>query len=247
MKLYVRGKPWIVTVDDAFLFLTSQNNLRFLKYNTRDNSIWAPLVEKGVAKIKGNYYQLNAGMMTNAISLLTGVPVFNMNFKRLKTLTVWEMLVKAYELKFPVMFGTAGIDDDNTNICGISENHSYTVLSSFPMYNEQGNLTHLMHMIRNPRAKTGYFDKWNSNDKYSWTPHYVQQIPLGVDPFTADQFGIFFIEHHRLVKCFDDVVVAHDRRYQGYVKRWYDVEGDDGAMKEIHLQLPEDLNDTFYL
>ena len=109
-----------------------------------------------------------------------------MNFKKLPTLTVWEMLVKAYELKFPVLFGTAGMDDDNTNICGISENHSYTVLASFPLHNEKGERMHLLHMVRDPRAKTGYFDKWNSQDKYSWSDHYVKQVPFGIDPFTAD-------------------------------------------------------------
>lgn len=56
LKLYIRGKPWIVTVDDTFLFHTDQNNLRFAKFDPSHNTLWGPILEKAVAKAKGNYY-----------------------------------------------------------------------------------------------------------------------------------------------------------------------------------------------
>lgn len=76
VRLYVRGKPWLITVDDHFLFHVKLNNLRFATYNVMDGSLWAPILEKAIAKVKGNYYQLIAGIDGNALRTLTGAPVF---------------------------------------------------------------------------------------------------------------------------------------------------------------------------
>ena len=33
IKLYIRGKPWLVEIDDEMLFMKGEDNLRFIKYD----------------------------------------------------------------------------------------------------------------------------------------------------------------------------------------------------------------------
>jgi hypothetical protein len=90
VRLYVRGKPWLITVDDRFLFHTKLDNLRFASYNVMDGSLWAPILEKAIAKVKGNYYQLVAGIDSNALRTLTGAPVFSYNLRNSTADFIWD-------------------------------------------------------------------------------------------------------------------------------------------------------------
>lgn len=84
VKFYIRGKPWIVTVDDEVLLTATQKKMGRVRswqhlyaHIGDDNSIWGAILEKSWAKIKGSYktsYQ--GGFMTNGIRALTGSPVF---------------------------------------------------------------------------------------------------------------------------------------------------------------------------
>ena len=75
IRLFIRGKPWIVTVDDYMLF-DSNDNLVFAKQSYNGKSIWGALLEKAWAKVKGNYINTNYGYTINGIRTLTGVPTF---------------------------------------------------------------------------------------------------------------------------------------------------------------------------
>mmetsp|Transcript_18430 Transcript_18430/g.31522 ORF Transcript_18430/g.31522 Transcript_18430/m.31522 type:complete len:87 (+) Transcript_18430:628-888(+) len=55
LKLFIRGRQQIVVVDDEFLFITSEDNLRFAKFLPESNSLWVPILEKAMAKVKGTY------------------------------------------------------------------------------------------------------------------------------------------------------------------------------------------------
>lgn len=74
LKMYVRGKPWIVTVDDEFMFYDGKPNFA----STGDkNALWGPIMEKAFAKIKGSYAAANGGYTATGIRALTGVPTFD--------------------------------------------------------------------------------------------------------------------------------------------------------------------------
>lgn len=55
-RFYIRGKPWIVTVDDYFLFHSNgtQREAAFNKIG-KNNQFWAMLLEKAWAKVRGTY------------------------------------------------------------------------------------------------------------------------------------------------------------------------------------------------
>jgi hypothetical protein len=58
MRLFVKGKPSVVTIDDQLPFYYS--NLAFAKRSS-DGDFWAALLEKGFAKLHGNYESIGGG------------------------------------------------------------------------------------------------------------------------------------------------------------------------------------------
>ena len=76
IKFYIRGKPWLVTVDDIFLFENvDEPKLYYSKLNS-DNSMWSAIIEKAWAKMKGTYTSADTGFNVNGLRALTGAPVF---------------------------------------------------------------------------------------------------------------------------------------------------------------------------
>lgn len=74
-------------------------------------------------------------------------------------------------LDFLVLVGSSGTNHQK-NECGISEKHSFSVVTSFYLRDSDGEVVHQMHMLRNPRKETGYSMKWNHNDVYSWSKEF---------------------------------------------------------------------------
>ena len=78
LRFFVRGKPWLVTVDDSVLVkysTTTKFDLYYSKFNPRTYSFWPMLVEKAWAKIIGCYSNAETGSSAMALSSLTGFPV----------------------------------------------------------------------------------------------------------------------------------------------------------------------------
>jgi Calpain family cysteine protease len=65
MKLYIRGRPMTITIDDYIPFYNG--NLIFEKAaanapgKSNNMNIWGVLLEKAFAKITGNYEYINYG------------------------------------------------------------------------------------------------------------------------------------------------------------------------------------------
>ena len=82
VRFFIRGKPWIITVDDTSLHFTKeaagnfhQNNDSFFS-SIHSDSLWVPILEKAWAKMKGNYENTSGGWTQNGFRALTGAPVF---------------------------------------------------------------------------------------------------------------------------------------------------------------------------
>ena len=79
----MRGKPWSVVVDDIFLF--KNKSFALDRYHLKaamigdDRALWAPILEKAFAKIKGNYQAIDFGLLKNGLRVVTGAPVFDQN------------------------------------------------------------------------------------------------------------------------------------------------------------------------
>ena len=78
IRFYIRGKPWVVTIDDKLFWYTSGGN-KYLKFNQPDATnrvFWPPILEKAWAKVKGNYEAVEGGFVVSGLRSLTGAPVF---------------------------------------------------------------------------------------------------------------------------------------------------------------------------
>lgn len=136
MKLFIRGKPWIITIDDTFAFLRKENNLRYAKFDIYNNALWAPLLEKAIAKVKGHYYNLVAGLPGDAIGMITGAPIFRYRIANVTEESLWKEMRKASLVQYISTITTEGRTNDEQNECGIMNRHSVSVLSSFYLRNK---------------------------------------------------------------------------------------------------------------
>jgi hypothetical protein len=56
VKLYIRGKPWVITIDDEFLYSSRiVGKLWFTKVDVLGEAMWAAILEKAWAKVKNTY------------------------------------------------------------------------------------------------------------------------------------------------------------------------------------------------
>ncbi len=70
MQLCHNGIWHRIMVDDQFPCIN--NELAFA--HSVDNELWAPLLEKGYAKLHGSYLNIEAGYSENVFRDLTGAP-----------------------------------------------------------------------------------------------------------------------------------------------------------------------------
>ena len=65
IKLYIRGKPWVISVDNFLYFqmnvATGERLQLIFAKSYPSKSMWAPILEKAWAKAKGNYLATNGG------------------------------------------------------------------------------------------------------------------------------------------------------------------------------------------
>ena len=75
VRFYIRGKPWVLAVDDRFFFSTqtSPHSLKFGK-SKDPKALWIPVMEKAWAKVKGNYANSQGGFVQTGFRYMTGSP-----------------------------------------------------------------------------------------------------------------------------------------------------------------------------
>jgi len=160
LKLYIRGKPWIITVDDEVLHTGPdyyyQSHLDNEAYyaSVHGDSLWVPIFEKAWAKMKGNYEASAGGWTQNPFRALTGAPVFEY-WTATDDVTadeLWDRFKAADDLDYLLGAGTDG-SDTGTNTCGIVAGHAYTMIAVFEL---TGDATHKMYMLRNPWGITTF-------------------------------------------------------------------------------------------
>lgn len=232
LKFYIRGKPWIVTIDDYLLanVMGSTPSLVFTQPDPYSGAMWAPLVEKAWAKIGGNYELSNGGYLENGLRSVAGVPVFTYWGSDFQTLeeaqTLWTTMKAADEIDYLMSAAVYYSDfSSDTNSCGIIQGHAYTVLSAFEMTDSVTGTTYKMYLIRNPWGVTFYSNEWHAGDS-RWTDELANQVPLGIDPRTSANDGIFAMPYDKIIneECVSSLQIGHLRDSEGYVKTWFDEE-----------------------
>lgn len=128
--------------------------LFFTKVSPDKKAMWASILEKAWAKVKGNYINSEFGFFENGIYALTGVPVVRYQTNDITSTSdaekAWEKIRAADAADYLMGAATAGAGNDQVfNDCGIAMSHAYSLLSAFSMKDSSGRI-HKVVMFRNP-------------------------------------------------------------------------------------------------
>lgn len=99
LKVFVKGRPEEVTVDD--LFPIYNNQPAFAKPTT-DGAWWLPILEKAFAKVHVNYEQISSGSHAEAAAFLTNSPSKEFDTRYQGQDELWSALSTALKQKFIV-------------------------------------------------------------------------------------------------------------------------------------------------
>jgi hypothetical protein len=171
IRFFIRGKPWVVTIDDTFLYqFPSSPKLKFAQEDKSNTAMWGPLLEKAWAKVKGSYDNADGGFVQTGLRALTGLPVFSYKISDIADITAanaaWTSIKSWETAGYYAGAGTSGGADTTTNSCGIANGHAYSILSAFEL--TTGGVTYKLLLMRNPWGTTSYSSDWSKTDA-KWT------------------------------------------------------------------------------
>lgn len=142
--------------------------------------MWAAILEKAWAKVKGNYINADGGLTVNGLNALIGVPTFYYSTSSITSQAeaevMYDTLLAADAANYLMSATTAGGGNDQvSNACGIAESHAYSILAAFSMTDASG-VVHKCLLVRNPWGEVYYNQEWSKDDA-AWTDDLVAQVP----------------------------------------------------------------------
>lgn len=97
LKLFIKGRPEIITVDDRLPFTGSQP---FFAKKSKDGAWWMPILEKAYAKINTNYEMIGFGWMSEAARILTGAPSYRFSSRSYTPAALFKIVKDADRNKY---------------------------------------------------------------------------------------------------------------------------------------------------
>jgi hypothetical protein len=169
-KFYIRGKPWIVTIDDEVLLKKDGSGY----YTAIGDNLWVPLLHKAWSKVIGTYLR-DIQDPRSIMRAFTGAPTFyyTMVLEITDGPAFEHSFIKAADdLNYIIaasifMYGDEGVIKDN----GLGAGQIYSVLSAFEL-KTGSTVDHKMYMLRSQTGETGYNGAWNHADS-AWTSSYI--------------------------------------------------------------------------
>jgi hypothetical protein len=204
-KVFIKGIPTLVTVDDYLPFTSSSSKLlAFDRYGT-DNSLWAPFLEKVWAKVNGNYDRIVGGGELEVFSFILGAPgdyytISDASGINGSATTAFALLKAADASSFIMGAGTSGSSDATYNSYGLPNDHAYTVIGTYTVTDSTGKSVNLIQ-CRNPWGNDIAYVGTYKDGSSAWTDSIKAQVPYSSD--TSD--GIFWITDAEFVLAFSDI------------------------------------------
>lgn len=137
MKLFIKGKPQIVTVDD-FVPTYSGTRMMFAERGFTNQNLWASIMEKAFAKINSNYENLQLGMQAESFRVLTGAPTRLTNLgDSISIDDMWNVIEDSLNKGYHV-----GCDTGSAPSLGLTASHAHSVLGTYYLKDKNGNVKH---------------------------------------------------------------------------------------------------------
>ena len=166
IRFFIRGKPWLVSVDDEIAFDARQNRPYFANVAT-GRVVWPALVEKAFAKLKGTYSFVDDQTSATALRALTGAPTYTYQFtgSKVSDSDMWDILNDGDQKGYPMAMATHPSDGSgDLSGCGLPMGQAYHLISTFRLDDFK------MLMLRVPTGKSmeAYIRRWNWRDTKNW-------------------------------------------------------------------------------
>jgi hypothetical protein len=163
VRLFVGGRPVIVTIDDKVPYKNS-SQLMFSECSP-DGASWIPLIEKAYAKVAGHYEKIGLGWMQEALKILTGAPSHRFATADMNMEELWSLMVSADKNRYPMTLAT------QSGRHGLITAHAYTLVSLHHLKDSEGQIVERLVQLHNPWANEYYTGPWSDNDS-RWTDFY---------------------------------------------------------------------------
>ncbi|KAH7695192.1 calpain D [Aphelenchoides avenae] len=218
IRLCIDGIWQTVVVDDFFPCHRRSHTMIFAV--GRKNQLWVSLIEKGMAKMYGNYSLLRAGRSVEGLAAFTGAPCLFIDLepdehfekssagvKKAALDEIWAKLLSSREANF-VMGTSCGagrraLDEQEYTRVGLMSRHAYSILDVRQLDN------HRLVRLRNPWGAFAWKGEWGVGWA-GWTSALRKRLN------TTDAPGTFWMPFEKFIHYFDSVDIAQIRNMHGW-------------------------------
>lgn len=223
VKLYIKGKPEIVTIDDYLPFYYSSP---FFARRSSDGDFWMAFMEKIYAKINGNYESIIGGWQSESWRILNGAPTKFFMLNTLNANSAWNLIVTGLNQGHLV-----GVDTSpSANFYGIAPSHAYTIVSAHVIRETNGAIKDYLYRIKNPWGSDSYSGPWHDGDG-RWNAYYRSQVP-----YVNSNDGYFFMSKDDLLRAYYYFQINFQN--ENWNVNYYEKLNDDGNWKQYHFTVP---------
>lgn len=124
MTFYVNGIETPVIVDDYF---PCEGQTIRSAHSKDKGEIWAPLLEKGWAKLHGSYELIRGGWADHASTHLSGLPAYRIRHKNIDADRLWQLMDEANCRDYTMHSSTYG-KDEKVDPKGLVQGHMYSTI-----------------------------------------------------------------------------------------------------------------------
>ncbi|EGD82440.1 hypothetical protein PTSG_03086 [Salpingoeca rosetta] len=214
VRLCKDGEWTVVLVDD---YVPCDANNRLLYSSFSRNQIWAPLVEKAMAKLHGSYQALAAGSMCEGFSTLTGAPCVTINLQAdmVDEADTWTRVSSCFDANYLMGASIDGNADPAVaaryRAAGLTMGHAYSILRVCQVGG------HRLIQFRNPTASMSWRGPW-ADDSPTWT-HELRLLLAPGD----NAHGIFWMAWEDVLQYFTaiDICKVRDDWYEARASGYF--------------------------
>jgi hypothetical protein len=213
VKLFIKGKPEIVSLDDILPFYNSNP---FFAKRSGDGDFWMAFLEKAYAKLSGNYEAIISGWQSEAFRILNGAPSKFFMMSSQTASAAWTTITNALNNG-----NLVGVDTGSNPPFGLVGGHAHTIVSTHVLKSSTGAIVQRLYRVRNPWGQDSYTGAWYDGDT-RWTSAYKAQVP-----YINSNDGYFFISDADLITGFYYFTVNYYN--PGWNVNYYERLNDDGS------------------
>lgn len=205
-----RGVPTQVIIDDFIPCTTSAEGSAPAFTHSPNNELFVVLLEKAYAKLYGSYFNIDSGLIIEAISSLVEAPVRRLFFDKKYT---WDVIVEGTKKKWPMLANIKG-EDSLDKSSGLEFSASVILLRSTEFSHQEKTIR--MLTFKSTIYKMDYKGPWNKNDS-RWN-----EVTISKNDYIDESQGIFSIPFEDSLKFFETcyfLKLVENYKYTYYVDK----------------------------